>query len=266
MNTYTGWFGTFSAMPEIDYYGELFWEKIADKSYEPDTLSFLEAHMNSNTDFIDVGAATGSMSIIAAKLGARVLSFEPIPSDYEIAKSHIQCNPDIVDHIELRNEAISSESSELTLGKKANPKILSSISNQNSEEVTIKVRSLSEAIDSFHKFGRQLVLKIDIEGAEWRLLSDTITIMNLANKKAIVLLAIHPGFNRPFKILPLGLTFFTKKFWQIQNAYVAYRLFARIGEVAKIRRTNLDPIVSPKKCVLLMFGGYFEFILEFNQN
>ena len=266
MKTYLGWFGSFTVKPEIDYYGELFWEKIADKSYEPDTLGFLEARINSNTDFIDVGVATGSMSIIAAKLGARVLGFEPIPTDYEIARTHINCNPEIVDRIELRNEAISSKRSELFLGKKANPDILSSISNQGNEEIRIQVCSLVDEIDSFHQKSRDLILKIDIEGAEWKLLSDGATLKKLAETNAVVLLAIHPGFNRPFKSLPLGLTFFTKKLWQIQNAVIAYQFFAKLGDVAKIRRTSLDPIRSPKKCVLLMFGGYFEYILEFNSN
>ncbi len=263
MKTYSGWFGTFSVDLSKDFYGDAFWEKIANKSYEPDTLAFLEGNLNPNTDFIDVGAATGSISIIAAKLGSRVLSFEAVPRVYEIAKSHIILNPDVSENIELRNEAISNKASTLVLGEEANPDILSSISNEVSSGTSIVVRPLTQAIDGFHQLKRQLVLKIDIEGAEWKLLSDVAILEKLSERNARVLLAIHPGFNRPFRTLPLGLTFLSKKVWQIQNAIVALRFFTRLMKFAEVRRTNLDLIASPKKCILLMFGGYFEFILQF---
>ena len=75
LKTYNGWFGNFSLNPEIDFYGDSYWEKISQKSYEPDTMVFLENNVGPLTDFIDVGAATGAMSLIAAKLGSRVQDF-----------------------------------------------------------------------------------------------------------------------------------------------------------------------------------------------
>ena len=252
--TYVGWFGEFSLDPDIDYYGDSYWQRVSSKTYEPDTMVFLENNLNSTTDFVDVGAATGAMSIIAGKLGSRVLSFEAVPRVCEIAMAHIHGNPEISGRIILRNQANSD------------PKVLASISNEepsDSEKSTVEIVSLIDQLDSFHQKGNKLVIKVDIEGAEWKLLSDKNTLEGLSRHKAKVLLAIHPGFNRPFKVLPIGLTFLTKKYWQLQNLVIAYRFFRTLLKMATIHRTSLDKIHSSKKCVLLMFGGYFEFILDF---
>ena len=264
--TYEGWFGEFSLDPDIDYYGDSYWQRVSGKTYEPDTMVFLENNLNSTTDFVDVGAATGAMSIIAGKLGARVLSFEAVPRVCKIAQSHIDSNPDIAGRIILRNKAISSLPGTLELGKNSDPKVLAIISNEeptDSEKSTVEIVSLIDELDSFHQKEYKLVIKVDIEGAEWKLLSDKKTLEGLSRHEAKVLLAIHPGFNRPFKVLPIGMTFFTKKYWQFQNLVVAFELFRTLLKVATIQRTSLDKIHSPKKCVLLMFGGYFEFILDF---
>ena len=265
---YLGWFGEFTLDPDIDFYGDGYWRRIANKTYEPDTLVFLENNLNSTTDFVDVGAATGAMTIIAGKLGSRVLSFEVIPRVFEIARAHIDSNPDIKDRIVMRNNAISSHPGTLQLGNNADPRVLSTISNEqeiDSAQIRIKIVSLIDEIDFVHQEKNQLVIKLDIEGAEWKLLSDKRTLEGLLRHKSRVLLAIHPGFNRPYKVLPFGLTLFTKKYWQFQNLFISYYFFQNILKYATVRRTSLDRVYSPKKCVLLMFGGYFEFILDFQE-
>ena len=266
--SYAGWFGGFSLDPDIDFYGDSYWQRVSSKNYEPDTMVFLENNLNSTTDFVDVGAATGAMSIIAGKLGARVLSFEAVPRVYEIAKAHINSNPTIANRIILRNKAISSHPGTLKLGKDNDSKVLASISNEeptDSRNVTVEIVSLIDEIETFHQKDNELVIKIDIEGAEWKLLSDKKTLEGLCRHRARVLLAIHPGFDRPFRVLPFGMTSLTKKYWQVQNLVIAYRFFQRLLTMATIQRTSLDKIQSPKKCVLLMFGGYFEFILNFSE-
>lgn len=266
LKTYSGWFGNFSLNPEIDFYGDSYWEKISQKSYEPDTMVFLENSLSSVTDFIDVGAATGAMSLIAAKLGSRVLLIEAVPWIFDVAKLHIECNPEISEMVTLKNCAISNHRGMLKMGNNADPTILSSIANKElitGTECAINIVTLADEIESFHDLQHKLVIKIDIEGAEWKLLSHLETLEVLDRHSARVLLAIHPGFDRPFRVLPLGITKLTKKYWQLKNAIIAYKFFKGLFKYAKVYRTNLDSIKSPIKCVLLMFGGYFEFILDF---
>ena len=261
---YQGWFGAFELDPDIDFYGDGYWLKVAKKTYEPDTMVFLENNIDSNTDFIDIGAATGAMSLIAASLGANVLAFEAIPRVYSIATAHFSNNPGLYGKIRIQNKAISNVEGILELGRNANSKIISSISNEETNQ-KVEIAALANVIGEIYQNDRKLVLKIDIEGAEWQLLSDNTTLTKLNNSQAIVLLAIHPGFHRPFKKLPLGLTCITKKIWQVQNLLTTYFFFRKLLKMANITRTSLDKIKSPKKCVLLMFGGYFEFILNFGQ-
>jgi FkbM family methyltransferase len=266
---YSGWFGDVTLDLDIDFYGYDYWNRVFTKTYEPDTMVFLENNLGPKVDFIDVGAATGAMSIIASTLGSRVLSFEAVPKVFEIAKKHLANNPRILERVQLQNKAISNSPGILELGVNANPNVLSSISDldptSNSNQ-PVEIVSLSQAITGFHNRDHRLVLKIDIEGAEWKLLSDENVCETLADHEALVLLAIHPGFNRPFQELPLGLTILTKKVWQIQNLFVALNFFTRLMKHARVTRTSLDVVSSPKKCVLLMFGGYFEFVLDFKVN
>ncbi len=265
---YKGWFGDFSLDPEIDFYGNSYWESVAMKTYEPDTMAFLESSLDHQTDFIDVGAATGAISIIAAKLGSRVLAFEAVPKVFQIAISHLEYNLDALARIDLRNQAISNHDGKLFFGNLADRRVLAEISNDMDEQQSefVQITSLANAIEEFHNKQSKLVIKIDIEGAEWRLLSDTPTLQTLQKNKALVLLAIHPGFYRPYRNLPLGLTIVSKKFWQFQNLVTAYFYFQKIMKFAKVYRTNREKVRSPKKCVLLMFGGYFEFILDFGSS
>lgn len=264
--TFQGWFGQFILDPDIDFYGEEFWNRVAEKSFEPDTMVFLENNCDSMTDFIDVGAATGAISFIAAKLGSRVLSFEVIPSIFEVAQAHLDNNPEICERVTLQNKAVSNHVGVLNLGEDADSKVLSDISKKDLStlsKTSVEIISLIEEIEAFHKKNRKLVIKIDIEGAEWKLLSDLKTLKGLSRHNAKILLAIHPGFDRPYRSVPFGLTFLLKKYWQTQNLIVCYLFFRRVKKFATISRTNLDPVRSPLKCVLLMFGGYFEFIIDF---
>jgi FkbM family methyltransferase len=269
LNKYNGWFGEIFLASELNLNGDEFWVKVLNKTYEPDTMTFLENNISSNTDFIDIGAAKGAMSLVAASLGARVLAFEPVPADFKEAFHTIVLNSKIASQVDLQNKAISCQSGFLDLGQKTDPNVLSSISHSKplvgNKFEPIEIISLSEAVEGFHREEMQLIIKIDIEGAEWKLFSRPEILKNLQEHQALVLLAIHPGFNRPFRTKPLGIKFVAKKIWQVKNFIIAYAFFSRLFKVARITRTNLDPIKSPKKCILLMFGGYFEFILDFRQ-
>jgi len=257
-------FGVFSVDLRGDFYGASWWEKIENGSYEPDTMNFLRSFVDHDTDFVDVGAANGAMSLISALLGAKVLAYEAVPGIYEVAKKNIEIN-NLENVIDLRNVAISNRDGVMTLSSRSNPKILSSItfSGLQDADTEIQVKSLENAIERFHAPGRNLVVKIDIEGAEWKLLNDQCTLESFKKHKAVVLLAIHPGFHRPFKVLPLGATKISKTLWHLHNAVECFQIFKVIHSDARILRTNFDVVRSAKRVVALMFGGCHEFILDF---
>jgi FkbM family methyltransferase len=184
-----------------------------------------------------------------------------------VANRNVELN-NFINEVKVVNAAISNHDGVMTFTREGDNKVLSSIvfSSLQNSSTEIQVQNLSEVIQKFHKPTRDLVLKVDIEGAEWRLFQDDETMKSLAQHKATVLLAIHPGFHRPFKQYPLGLTLFSKSIWQLRNAAETYQLFKGLLIHAHIQRTSRDFVNSPRKTVALMFGGYFEFILTFDKS
>ena len=260
-------FGKFRVDLNEDFYGDNFWDRIENGTFEPDTMSFLKVNVNQNSDFIDIGAANGSITIIAGLGGARVISFEAAPGMFEVADRNIKLNK-FTNEVGVVNAAISTRNGVMTFSRESDSNVISAIcfSVLQDSLAEIKVLKLSDVIQKFHVIPRDLVLKVDIEGAEWQLFQDQETIKALARHKATVLLAIHPGFHRPYKSLPLGLTLLSKTVWQLRNAIETYRLFKNLLVHAHVQRTSRDFINSPRKTVALMFGGYFEFILTFDKS
>ena len=260
--------GVFFVDLKNDFYGENYWRRIASNTYEPDTMSFLRNYVDSDCDFIDVGAANGAITLLAGALGASVRSFEPAPGIYEVAKKNIELNPRFRNKISIHNYAISSENGTLEFRRSSDEEVLSDIvfTGLANEKIEIKVIKLSDVVNDFHTSGKRLVIKIDIEGAEWKILKDSETLDVLFKHRAIVLLAIHPGFHRPVRSRRLIVKTIQKLFWQVLNAFEVYNVFKSIFKLASVKRTNLDVIKAPKKIVMLMFGGYFEFILEFGSH
>lgn len=259
-------FGPFQVNLDEDFYGNEFWDRIENGTFEPDTMSFLKLNVNQNVDFIDIGAANGSMAIIAGLAGARVISFEAEPGIFKVANRNIKLN-EFTNEVGVINAAISTRDGVMTFSRKSDSNVLSSIcfSGLQNSATEIQILKLEDVIQKFHHVTRDLILKFDIEGAEWQILNDPETINALAKHKATVLLAIHPGFHRPFKKLPLGLTSLSKIVWQLRNAVETHQVFKKLLVHAHIQRTSLDTIQSPRKIVALMFGGYFEFILTFDK-
>lgn len=251
-----------------DYYGAEYWDKISARKYEPDTVGFLEDHCNSNTDFLDIGTANGAMAFIAASLGAKVYGYEPDPIIFEVARENFSLNPSLGSRISVQNIALSTQEGQTTFGNQADSEVLSSIVTAGFENQTsriIKIASLVTEVDRIHKdYSRRLVIKMDIEGAEWRIIQSKSCLQALKNHSALMLLAIHPGFYRPLKSrigLFGGARYF---FWQLANFRESIKTFNSISEYATVQRTNLNPIFRARTFALLVLAGYYEFVISFD--
>ncbi len=256
----------FFAETENDSFGgDDFWRMVEENTYEPDTMNILQLFVNENTDFIDLGAANGAISLIAASLGARVLAIEAAPSNFKIIEHNFSLNPLIQNRMEARNIAVSSSNGTITFSKGSNAEVFSNIvfSKPGIVPDVIEVQSLDKIVTGYHEFSNDLFIKMDIEGAEWLILGNDMILENLRLHKTRMLLAIHPGFQRSYYSRYKSLEKLRKKSWQIRNIFEVYKVFHKIMIHAEVKRTNLESIQSPKKVVMLMFGGYFEFILEF---
>lgn len=250
-----------------DHYGEVFWKKMESNQYEPDTTNFINTNLSELTDFMDIGAANGAMTFLAATKRSRVRSYEPDPRIFSVLDKNIDINKEIKKWITLVNSALSTEKNLIKFKKGDNNEILSSIvftGHENTEPNSVAVLSLIEELDYFHTDpSRKLVLKMDIEGAEWRILNDKRTLEALSRHKALMLLATHPGFYRPFKRKVRGLDKFRYAYWKKKNFLESINTFKILSEYANIKRTNLDLVNTDKGFATLINAGYNEFVLEF---
>ena len=258
----------FTVELQDDFYGKDYWERVSRSEYEPDTLDFLKRNCGTGTTFMDVGAANGAMTLIAAKLGSVVYSYEPDPLMFRVTTQNVSLNPNTVGKVTLINRALASQDGELSFSKGSNSHVLSDIvfsGNRSEEKIKVKVNSISAEITKIHTDDSNLVIKMDIEGAEWGILSQMPTLQNLAKHKATMLLAVHPGFHRPHKKIAPIIDRVLFEIWRSRNYFEAKRLFTKISAYASIKRTNLNPISTPKTFAGLCLVGYHEFIIEFKK-
>jgi predicted RNA methylase len=75
-----------------DHYGASFWKKMALNEYEPDTTNFITTRCSEMTDFMDIGAANGAMTLLAATKNSRVRSYEPDPRIFSVLTKNVAIN------------------------------------------------------------------------------------------------------------------------------------------------------------------------------
>lgn len=253
---------------ENDYYGADYWQRIESLRYEPDTQWFIAQFCNSQTDFLDIGAANGAMTLLASICGAKVTAFEPDPQIFSVLKKNVELNLELSQRIVLNCSAISDSKQELTFSAGANPEILSSIlfGNSNKSGDSVKVLDLSYELDRIHAdTSRKLVIKMDIEGAEWKTLRSRRVLVSLAAHDSILLLAVHPGFAKPIPPFATKRLIFRLP-WLIRQMQDSLDLFKRLNEFGVVYRTNLNPISNKFKFTMLVISGYHEFVIRFDES
>lgn len=118
---------------------------------------------------VDIGANVGIWSLLAAKRGARVHAFEPVPALAERLRAHVAGTTVVVHEIALAAEEGSRPFFAVPDGNTG----ASSLSRRDgSVEIRVQSTTLDAVVD------RADLLKVDVEGAEllvfrgaWRLLS-----------------------------------------------------------------------------------------------
>jgi hypothetical protein len=160
--------------------------------------------------------------------------------------------------------AISNQSGVLTFQTGSNPSVITDISVGIHEDKStpIPILSLGEELELHASVLGKNLIKMDIEGAEYRILEDSDTLSTLKKYRVKMLLALHPGFYRPISNLRF-LWNFRSKIFTLRNFFEAIRLYNKLSNYANIYRTNLNPIKSGRIFALLVIAGYHEFIIDF---
>ena len=251
-------------------YGKYIWQNITNGKYEPDTFAFLDKNLNEDTVLIDIGASDGPVSFFAATKGAKVFAYEPMPKIYKSLQKNLLLNKRFLESIFPYNSAVSNLKTSIVLERDSNKGILSPIvfTHQPNNDKLISVESISDVIETVHsKFPtKKILMKIDIEGAEWAIFKDKSAIESFVSNNVVILLALHPGFHRP---LLKPIKFLNRIFWLIwrfKNRRDSKQVFKNLDKKGTLYRTNLSLISNEMQFVNLVDHGYHEWIIDFSES
>lgn len=134
--------------------------------------------------FVDVGANKGYFSLLAARQGAQVISFEPLPGNVDALRRSVARNgfPVTVHPIAIADKPHVAT---LYLGAKSGWNTISSGQpGRDRGTIEVEVDCLDNRVESFD------VLKIDVEGAEDRVLAGATRL--LRQSRGTILMDLHP--------------------------------------------------------------------------
>ena len=241
----------------IGIYGETFWEGVADESYETVTFKFIEKIQKDGFEyFLDIGAATGCMSLYAASMDLTVVAVEPQELVYSALMKNIELNGSISDKISVDYALVSASTDKSAVSKSFTPGAQGPLASIALSSKTVTLRELLEQFPEDAMVG----VKIDIEGAEFPLFSDKSTIDYLVNRKPLIFIALHPGFK---KSLPGNATFISTLLWRIQASQDVAKFYFKLSRVCEIYVASSYSPVGFFKLMLALWGDEKDYVLRF---
>ncbi len=173
-----------------------FWDLANRGEWEPTTYQVFDRFITRATTFLDVGAWIGSTALYGAQLARETHAFEPDPVAFSELKNNVAANSKTAwrPGLYLHQMAISNFSGAIDLGSR-NAKGDSMSSTLLSDEVDswkVPAQTIKEFVEFNGLEGRELFIKIDIEGGEYELIPSLKSFFSDNNVK--VLISLHPEF------------------------------------------------------------------------
>jgi FkbM family methyltransferase len=164
------------------FYGQDFWES----DYEKNQIRIFShcVDLFQNYVFVDCGAAIGAYTLPAASKGIKVIAFEPERKVFDVLESNLEAN-------NFFNGNVKSVYSALVSKKDRKRKFGGNAKNVFPHEFSESETIFAETIKNLDN----LIIKMDIEGAEWPILQDKNTLKLLLDSNSLFFLAIHVGFH-----------------------------------------------------------------------
>ncbi|HEY7383290.1 MAG TPA: FkbM family methyltransferase [Beijerinckiaceae bacterium] len=167
-----------------------FWDRVEAGRWEPGTLALIDQLVDGGTTFLDLGAWVGPTALYAATRARRVIAVEADPAALDQLKRNLSVNPDLAQRIDIVAGAIDAREGPVTLGarRKAGDSMSSTLL-ANSEHTWTAAAITPAQLAGRLRPDERLVLKIDIEGAEYALLPHLAPLLDRADA---ILAAFHP--------------------------------------------------------------------------
>jgi FkbM family methyltransferase len=172
-----------------------FWDRVEAGLWEPGTLAILDEFVDARTTFLDLGAWVGPTAFHAAARARRVLAVEADPAALDQLRRNLAVNPDLSSRIEVVPKAVHPTPGPVSLGAKRKPgDSMSSVLLANGPNAwTVEGITPAELAARLAGDGR-IVLKLDVEGAEYALLPHLGPL--LTPRTAAILVSFHPRIAR----------------------------------------------------------------------
>jgi FkbM family methyltransferase len=167
-----------------------FWDRVEAGRWEPGTLAVIDRYVDGRTTFLDLGAWVGPIALYAAGAARRVIAVEADPAALDQLHRNLQVNPDIAGRIEVVPRAIHAHSGHVNMGARRKPgDSMSSVLLAGAEQTWTAAAIAPQEIADMLAPGEQLVVKMDLEGAEYALLP---SLGPLLDRAEAILVSFHP--------------------------------------------------------------------------
>lgn len=165
--------------------------------FEEGTIRFFDLVLPRCDRMIDFGAYIGFTALHAASRGAEVYAFEPNPAAHDLLVRNVAANPALAPRMHLFRHGIGPRDEDATLYAKAHADSGASLYQtiergpviRASPAATIHLRDAAAVLREVG-VDRRTLLKIDIEGAEYRVLPAIAPL--LAEAKPWLHVSFHP--------------------------------------------------------------------------
>ncbi|HAS39971.1 MAG TPA: hypothetical protein DCS93_05800 [Microscillaceae bacterium] len=147
----------------------------ANYNYERKVKKFIQKHLSQYNTFLDVGACIGDYSVWMARQGYKCLTFEPVPTNYEILQKNLHLN-DLKDQVHSfpwglgsRQETVNFE---VRPHNKGASKVLREFNpTQTADKNFGTIQSLDGALPQLPlNQNDRVLMKLDVEGMEGEVL------------------------------------------------------------------------------------------------
>ncbi len=162
--------GSLNGLPfRLDPYHSKFWRKASAGKWEPETFAVLDAHLDAQHDYLDIGAWIGPTVLYGAARARRVYCFEPDPVAFRYLAWNLELNA--VQNVSAFSAALSQGvgiARMASFGGEAGDSMSSLLHDgaHGSDVVTLGWEDFAAAAD----LSRVSLVKMDIEGAEFDVL------------------------------------------------------------------------------------------------
>ena len=206
--------------------------------YEKDTFEFINKEIRTGMTILDIGAHIGVLAVpLANKVGlkGKVYAFEPTPTTLKVLRKTVSINN--AKNISVEPYALADTKGKLVFYTSDN-KVDNSNSLVNNHRIDRKETSIEvdvTTVDDFvhsHNISNVDFIKIDVEGAELRLLKGAATTVSRDRPKMV--LSMHPASIKNF-----GDS--SEEIWNFLKGY-GYRIILEGEEMQKevfINRSEL---------------------------